>query len=321
MSGISHGTELSLYRGTSAFADRVFDRDLRAFVRPDPPRPVYPATLGYELVGTVEDAGSQVHEFAARRPRPHRRAAPRGSRARPRRRRRLDLPAGEAAARPAGALAVRQRRRGRARRGARRAHQARRPRRGDRARRDRPAARADGAARGRAAASASWTPWPRAASSRWRSAPTRRSSRGGGRRGDQARRRRRRRERRDLGRDRRPARRGRGRRASAGPSSPSASIRAARPSCGSARSGTTTGSRWSRAWAPGAARTARTRRGTARACCARWWICWPRARCASTRCPSVTSPSSRPSRRTAGSMNNPNEAVKVAFDYPGGERS
>ena len=52
VSGISHGTELSLYRGTSAFADRVFDRDLRAFVRPDPPRPVYPATLGYELVGT-----------------------------------------------------------------------------------------------------------------------------------------------------------------------------------------------------------------------------------------------------------------------------
>jgi 2-desacetyl-2-hydroxyethyl bacteriochlorophyllide A dehydrogenase len=63
VSGISHGTELSLYRGTSAFADRVFDRDLRAFVRPDPPRPVYPATLGYELVGTVEDAGSDVHEF------------------------------------------------------------------------------------------------------------------------------------------------------------------------------------------------------------------------------------------------------------------
>ena len=64
VSGISHGTELSLYRGTSAFADRVFDRDLRAFVRPDPPRPVYPATLGYELVGTVEETGAQVREFA-----------------------------------------------------------------------------------------------------------------------------------------------------------------------------------------------------------------------------------------------------------------
>ena len=54
VSGISHGTELSLYRGTSAFDERVFDRDLRVFVRPDPPRPTYPATLGYELVGTVE---------------------------------------------------------------------------------------------------------------------------------------------------------------------------------------------------------------------------------------------------------------------------
>jgi len=63
LSGISHGTELSLYRGTSAFADRAFDRELRAFVRPDPPRPAYPATLGYELVGTVEQTGDAVHEL------------------------------------------------------------------------------------------------------------------------------------------------------------------------------------------------------------------------------------------------------------------
>ena len=63
VSGISHGTELNLYRGTSAFADRVFDRDLRAFVRPDPPRPAYPATLGYELVGTVDEIGAEVREL------------------------------------------------------------------------------------------------------------------------------------------------------------------------------------------------------------------------------------------------------------------
>jgi 2-desacetyl-2-hydroxyethyl bacteriochlorophyllide A dehydrogenase len=63
VSGISHGTELSLYRGTSAFADRVFDRDLRAFVRPDPPRPAYPAVLGYELVGTVDEVGAEVREL------------------------------------------------------------------------------------------------------------------------------------------------------------------------------------------------------------------------------------------------------------------
>jgi 2-desacetyl-2-hydroxyethyl bacteriochlorophyllide A dehydrogenase len=63
LSGISHGTELNLYRGTSAFADRLFDRSLRAFVTPDPPRPTYPATLGYELVGTVAETGDDVREL------------------------------------------------------------------------------------------------------------------------------------------------------------------------------------------------------------------------------------------------------------------
>ena len=64
LSGVSHGTELNLYRGTSAFADRAFDKDLRAFVRPDPPRPAYPAPLGYELVGRVEEVGDEVDELA-----------------------------------------------------------------------------------------------------------------------------------------------------------------------------------------------------------------------------------------------------------------
>ena len=54
LSGISHGTELSLYRGTSAFTDKVFDRGLRAFVEP-PAGSVaaYPVTLGYEMVAEV----------------------------------------------------------------------------------------------------------------------------------------------------------------------------------------------------------------------------------------------------------------------------
>ena len=63
VSGISHGTELNLYRGGSAFADSVFDRGLRAFVRPDPPRSTYPSPLGYELVGVVEDVGPAVDEL------------------------------------------------------------------------------------------------------------------------------------------------------------------------------------------------------------------------------------------------------------------
>ena len=88
--------------------------------------------------------------------------------------------------------------------------------------------------------------------------------------------------------------------------SPSASTRAARPSCASARSGTTTGSTWSRAWARGVLRTGTTRRGTASASRGPSSTCWPRAGSRSTPSRSGTSPSTggrglrlarRPSRR------------------------
>jgi 2-desacetyl-2-hydroxyethyl bacteriochlorophyllide A dehydrogenase len=61
LSAISHGTELNLYRGTSAFADKVFDRGLRAFVVP-PAGSVsaYPVTLGYEMVSEVIEAAPDV---------------------------------------------------------------------------------------------------------------------------------------------------------------------------------------------------------------------------------------------------------------------
>ena len=39
LSGISHGTEMNLYRGTSAFADHEFDMDLRLFVPRKGPAP------------------------------------------------------------------------------------------------------------------------------------------------------------------------------------------------------------------------------------------------------------------------------------------
>jgi 2-desacetyl-2-hydroxyethyl bacteriochlorophyllide A dehydrogenase len=63
LSGISHGTELSLYRGTSAFADKVFDRGLRAFVEPPAgSASAYPVTLGYEMISEVIEVGPGVTE-------------------------------------------------------------------------------------------------------------------------------------------------------------------------------------------------------------------------------------------------------------------
>jgi threonine dehydrogenase-like Zn-dependent dehydrogenase len=59
VSGISHGTELNLYRGTSAFVDHVFDRELRSLVPAGEQSP-YPAPLGYGLVSVVEEVGADV---------------------------------------------------------------------------------------------------------------------------------------------------------------------------------------------------------------------------------------------------------------------
>jgi threonine dehydrogenase-like Zn-dependent dehydrogenase len=65
LSGISHGTELSLYRGTSAFTDKVFDRGLRAFVEPPAgSAAAYPVTLGYEMVAEVLEVAPDVTEVA-----------------------------------------------------------------------------------------------------------------------------------------------------------------------------------------------------------------------------------------------------------------
>jgi threonine dehydrogenase-like Zn-dependent dehydrogenase len=67
ISGIKHGTELNMYRGTLPFADELFDRDLRLF---RPPRgdeqvaPFYPHTLGSWAAGVVEAVGPDVRCFA-----------------------------------------------------------------------------------------------------------------------------------------------------------------------------------------------------------------------------------------------------------------
>ena len=62
-SAISHGTELNLYRGTSPFGDRAFDRELRAFV-PAPDAGAFPQRLGYELVAEVAEAADGVTGLA-----------------------------------------------------------------------------------------------------------------------------------------------------------------------------------------------------------------------------------------------------------------
>jgi threonine dehydrogenase-like Zn-dependent dehydrogenase len=59
VSGISHGTELALYRGDSAFGGRRFDLDLRLFVE-DAETDPYPMRLGYEWVGRVREVGGDV---------------------------------------------------------------------------------------------------------------------------------------------------------------------------------------------------------------------------------------------------------------------
>jgi 2-desacetyl-2-hydroxyethyl bacteriochlorophyllide A dehydrogenase len=63
VSGISHGTELALYRGVTAFAGKRFDPDLRLFLEHDATTS-YPIRLGYEWVGEVREAGAEVDGVA-----------------------------------------------------------------------------------------------------------------------------------------------------------------------------------------------------------------------------------------------------------------
>jgi threonine dehydrogenase-like Zn-dependent dehydrogenase len=60
LSGISHGTEMNLYRGTSPFSDHVFDPELRVFVPGNGLQASYPQALGYEMVAEVVEAGPGV---------------------------------------------------------------------------------------------------------------------------------------------------------------------------------------------------------------------------------------------------------------------
>jgi threonine dehydrogenase-like Zn-dependent dehydrogenase len=60
ISGISHGTELNLYRGTAPFASKTFDPHHRSFVPAEPGERLWPVRLGYDLVGEVTEVGPGV---------------------------------------------------------------------------------------------------------------------------------------------------------------------------------------------------------------------------------------------------------------------
>lgn len=66
VSGIKHGTELNIYRGTLPFASEIFDPVLRLFRPPNEGetiKPFFPHALGSWAAGVVEDVGPDVHLF------------------------------------------------------------------------------------------------------------------------------------------------------------------------------------------------------------------------------------------------------------------
>jgi threonine dehydrogenase-like Zn-dependent dehydrogenase len=65
-SGISAGTELSQFRGTSPFMHRRFDEPSRLFLAAETPSWPYPVrNLGYEEVGEIVEVGSSVTDVKA----------------------------------------------------------------------------------------------------------------------------------------------------------------------------------------------------------------------------------------------------------------
>jgi threonine dehydrogenase-like Zn-dependent dehydrogenase len=62
VSGIKHGTEMSLYSGDTPFRDQVFDPELRMFL-PGEGKGLYPSRLGSWLVGEVIETGSAVTRY------------------------------------------------------------------------------------------------------------------------------------------------------------------------------------------------------------------------------------------------------------------
>lgn len=58
-SGVSAGTEMTIYRGSNPYAHKRFDSASKLFL-PSEEATLYPAVVGYEEVGVVTDVGSDV---------------------------------------------------------------------------------------------------------------------------------------------------------------------------------------------------------------------------------------------------------------------
>ncbi len=64
VSGIKHGTELTLYTGQTPFIEKSFDPEYRLFMERTPEgRGFYPINLGSWLTGEVVEVGSDVSDF------------------------------------------------------------------------------------------------------------------------------------------------------------------------------------------------------------------------------------------------------------------
>lgn len=59
-SGISAGTEMTIYRGSNPYAKKRWDSELKLFLNADDDPRMYPTPLGYEEVGRVVEVGSEV---------------------------------------------------------------------------------------------------------------------------------------------------------------------------------------------------------------------------------------------------------------------
>jgi 2-desacetyl-2-hydroxyethyl bacteriochlorophyllide A dehydrogenase len=59
-SGISAGTEMTIYRGSNPYAKKRWDAELKLFLNAEDDPRMYPTPVGYEEVGRVEEVGADV---------------------------------------------------------------------------------------------------------------------------------------------------------------------------------------------------------------------------------------------------------------------